>query len=86
MFNDDLKTKVWKFIYCSIWSGNASLLNEYLEKIGMIGKAAIFEGMTPRFINMTESDDFKDFLSINPDSIERLDCHKAHFGNENWPI
>lgn len=60
MFTDDLKTKVWRFIYSSIWSGNTAILNENLEKIGMVGKAAIFEGMTPRFINMTESDDFEE--------------------------
>ena len=74
MFTDELKTKVWRFIYSSIWSGNTAILNENLEKIGMVGKAAIFEGMTPWFINMTESDDFEEgFLSVNPDSIERLD-------------
>jgi len=68
MFSDDLKTKVWKLIYSSIWSGNTSSLKDILAPIGMIGKVALFEGMTPWFINMTDFDKFEDFLSFNPNS------------------
>lgn len=70
IFEKDDLTKIWKYIYFSIWSGNTNDLNAKLEKYGVVLKAAIFEGMTPWFETLSSIDHQFDFESVNPNTFE----------------